>query len=175
LYQDYNHIGKPKRKVVLVEKNSIEIKSTDKTLFYSNHLGGHVIQKGKLEDADYVGLVTTYTYDANGNIRTEEAPNGVVMTYGYDFMDRIETVSQPGVDENGKSTTIVVKNEYNWEGKPEKIIDAKENITTNIYNQRGLLEKVKNTIKIDGKLTDIYSAFEYDRAGRLIAEVEPKF
>ena len=120
-------------------------------------------------------MVTAYAYDANGNIYTQEAPNGVVTTNYYDKMDRLKSTKQLGVDEYGASKEIVNQIEYNWEGKPKTTTDARGNSTTNIYNQRGLLEKVKNTVTIDGELTDIYSAFEYDRAGRLIAEVEPEF
>ncbi|TYQ15992.1 UNVERIFIED_CONTAM: RHS repeat-associated protein [Acetivibrio alkalicellulosi] len=160
-YENIDYLGKPKEKVFITESNNIILKLGDNSKTYSQYPGS-------------IGLVTTYTYDKNGNIKTETAPNGLTTTYNYDMMNRLKLASQPATDEYGKVTIARVETRYNWEGKVEYTKDANGNETEYIYNQRGLLEKTKTSVKRDNEKTDIISAYQYDRAGRLIAEVEPK-
>lgn len=160
-YENYDYLGKPERKVVLADANDIIVKPGDKTKTYSEHPRS-------------IGLITSYEYDKNGNIVTETSPNGVTITYRYDMMNRLLETSQPGVDEYGQSKTIKVQSHYNWEGKVDYTIDAMGNKTEYVYNKRGLPEKVINIVTIDGEKTELITAYQYDRAGNLIAEVSPE-
>ncbi|MCX7922699.1 MAG: S8 family serine peptidase [Clostridia bacterium] len=142
-----NHLGKVEQKIVHVQERDIEgysiTSTTDKT------------------------LTTKYKYDKNGNLETVTTPDGIVTTYTYDNMNRQTGTSQPGHDENGQAVTITTSTRYNWEGKPEEVVDANGNKTTFEYNKRGFLVK---TINAQSGTTLYY----YDFAGRKVAEVSPK-
>jgi YD repeat-containing protein len=89
-------------------------------------------------------------------------------------MNRQTKISQPGVNEKGEAVTIETKTEYNFEGKPVKITDANGNETKNTYNGRGLLEKIQNTVTVNGTSQTYTTLYAYDRAGRKTAEVQPE-
>lgn len=147
------------------------------TEYTYNYLGKISTQIQHVTEGDLYGyshsstedklLVTSYTYDKNGNIESVTTPNNVTTTYEYDALNRQLSQSQPGLDETGASVTITTSTTYDWQGQPLTKTDAKGNITAYSYNQMGLLEKITNA---DNGIT-IYS---YDLLGRKIAEVLPK-
>ena len=143
-----NCLGKPDTKKVYVRKGDIEGNS--------------------FEDNSEIELDTQYTYDGNGNIKTEQTPDKVTKTYFYDNMDRQTGVSQPGRDEYGAAVVITSSTLYNWAGKPLVTTDANGKVTNYAYNQMGLVETITDA---DNGIT----AYYYDRAGRKIFEVSPKY
>ncbi|MGB8451358.1 MAG: RHS repeat-associated core domain-containing protein, partial [Anaerocolumna sp.] len=144
---EYNHLGKPVKVIQHVEAGDI----------YGNDSGS---------TADLL-LVTTYTYDADGNVITMTTPDNITTSYEYDKLDRPVTQSVPVLDEYGNQTVIVTATTYDYAGNIISSADGNGNITRNIYNRRGLLEK---TIDTTGGTT----AYYYDRAGRLTENVLPE-
>ena len=153
---NYNYMGKVSEKKVHVKAGDIEGNDFSST-----------------EDSI---LSTSYTYDKNGNLKTITTPDAVITTYTYDNMNRQTGVSQPGIDEYLMSVTISSSTDYDWQGNKVKTTDANKNDTEYFYNKRGLLEKT--TTKEKDALGNIVktntTAFYYDRAGRLTAEVAAK-
>ena len=143
----YNHLDKLKQKTVHM------------------HVGD--IAGNDCNNTQDTTLITTYTYDNDGNLQTVTTPDNVITTYNYDKMDRQTGASQPGLDENGNSMTITQSTTYNWEGKPDTATDANGNVTRYTYTSRGFLNKT-----IDAK--NGTNAYSYDRAGRKTIEVSPK-
>ncbi|MHB1395030.1 MAG: S8 family serine peptidase, partial [Clostridia bacterium] len=142
----YNHLGKPTEKKVHVAEGDI----------YGN-IFGSVNDKV---------LLTAYTYDKNGNLKTQTTPDTVTTTYTYDNLDRQLSISQPGADEEGVPTTITNSFTYNWEGKLLTKTDARSKTTRYEYNLKGYLIKVTDA-------NNGVTAYEYDRAGRKTIEVSP--
>jgi len=104
--------------------DSVSVLSTEYTY---NHLGKPAEKKVHAEEGDIYGytfgstndkvLLSTYTYDKNGNLKTQTSPSGVTTAYTYDKLDRQLSVSRPGTDEEGTAATITNSFTYNWEGK----------------------------------------------------------
>lgn len=161
---------------IIKETVLINDKASKVTEFNYNHLGKQetVIQYVDAEDIygddtnskGEASLVTSYTYDANGNVISMTTPDGIKTTYEYDTLDRPVTQSVQGLDEHGKSTTIVTTMTYDYAGNILTLTDANGNKTQNIYNMKGLLIK---KIDANGGVTANY----YDNAGRLTASVSP--
>ena len=143
----YNYLGKIASKTQHVAEGDL----------YGNSYGSN---EDKL-------LVTSYTYDKNGNIEAVTTPDSVTTTYEYDLLNRLLSQSRPGLDETGVAVTITTSTTYDWQGQPLTTTDAKGNVTAYTYNQRGLLEKITNA---DNGVT----VYHYDLSGRKIAEVAPK-
>jgi len=153
--------------------NATDMNTTE---YINNHLGKPDVKKVHVKLGDIYGndfnnsqdstILTSYTYDLNGNQKTVTTPDNVVTTYYYDNMNRQTGISQLGQDENGNPVTITTSTTYNWEGKQLVLTDSLGNTTTNAYNQRGLLETVTNA-------KNGVAAYYYDRSGRKIAEVSP--
>jgi YD repeat-containing protein len=144
--------------------------------YENNHLAKPVTQKQYIRKGDLSGydfndttersLLTTFTYDKNGNLKTTTTPDGVTTSYTYDNLDRQTTISQPGQNEKGEAVVLTQKTTYTWDGQPLTVTDAKGYTTIHTYNQRGQL--AKTTDALEG-----VTAYYYDRGGRLIAEVSP--
>jgi len=124
------------------------------------------ISEHSFSDNDPLALTTDYTYDVNGNIATETAPNGVMTTYTYDKLNRLTGMSQPGTDEYGSPVTIETKRIYDYAGNVVSEIDANSNETVYDYDGRGFLTRKMDAL---GGVT----LSSYDLLGRLIANVSP--
>ena len=148
---------------------------------------------------NYSAIVTTYTnFDKAGNPGTVISPNTQTVKYYYDSLGRVgkQTVNDKDISDingSGFETTIEKIMTYNWEGKVtgtsvyahnetgRKLLSSEQNQ----YNSRGLLEKTiqkgittkefnRNTNKETVKTQDLTTAYEYDLAGRVVAEVTPE-
>lgn len=147
---------------------------------------------------NYFAVITSFSeFDKAGNAGTITSPNKQTVNYFYDSEGRVGKQSVFDIDVtdsdgSGWATGIETVTTYNWEGKvTESNVYALQEIGTkllssekNIYNNRGLLEKnIKKdvTIKTFDRVTntesvtkqDLYTAYEYDTAGRVVAEVTP--
>ncbi|MCL1872749.1 MAG: hypothetical protein FWF85_01355, partial [Clostridiales bacterium] len=111
-------------------------------------------------------LTTTYTYDLQGNLKTEANPT-FTTTYGYDYMNRQTSISQPGLTETGASTTISSSKTYDWAGNVLTQTDPNSKTTGYTYDARGFLTKI--TDPLAG-----VTAYEYDFAGRKTKEISPQ-
>ncbi len=160
-------------------KETIYLEADDKqvTDYVYNYLGKEVSIKKHIDTKDLYGydfneisdipLITSFTYDANGNILTKSTPDNVITSYEYDNLDRTVLETTSGLDENNQSTLITTSYSYDYNGNKLSTSDAKGNVTRNIYDKRGQLVK---TIDAKGGIT----AFYYDKAGRQIAKVDPQ-
>ncbi|WP_148134550.1 RHS repeat-associated core domain-containing protein [Candidatus Formimonas warabiya] len=161
-----------------LSKQDVYIDATNKitTEYINNYFGKPTqeklhVRQGDLSGQDFANnqdavLSTTYTYDKNGNLKTETRPDHIVITYNYDNLDRQTGISMPGQDEFGSPVTISHTKRFNWTGSILTETDANNHTTTYTYDQRGFLSKVTDA---KGKVAASY----YDRAGRVIAEVSP--
>jgi|GEM_PF-641979 len=151
------------------------------------------------EYSGYSAIVTTYSdFDKAGNARKVTSPNTQTVNYYYDSLSRVgkQTVLDTNVtdaDGSGWSASVETVATYNWEGKvtTTKVYTESANGTEllsseqNQYNSRGLLEKTiqkgittkefnRETNTETQTTQDLITAYEYDIAGRLVAEVTPE-
>jgi RHS repeat-associated protein len=138
----------------------------EKPVTVSSHVRTGDIAGNDFADNSDTVLTTHYTYDKNGNALTVTTPNAVTTTYTYDRLNRQTQVSSTSTDENGQPVTITSSVTYTWDGKVQTSTDANGNVSSNVYDTRGLLTK---TIDACGNTTSKY----YDNAGRLVAVVSP--
>lgn len=91
------------------------------------------------EETDTQGNITKFSYDSNGNEKSETDPNNVIKTRGYDALDRLESVtigdgvkainSSYGFDKQGNITSrtnplgYVTSFKYNALNEVEREID----------------------------------------------------
>lgn len=140
-------------------------------------------------------IVTTYSdFDALGNARRVVYPNNFVENFSYDSLGRVVKKSvtikdMTNPDTTGRYKTVETITAYNWEGKVAKVevlakyegIVDKLSSTTYEYDGRGFMVKsttdvtfnkydaANKTVKQEKESVTV--AYEYDTAGRLIAEV----
>ena len=102
----------------------------------------------------------SYTYDANGNKKSETLANGVVSTYDYNNANRIVKL----VNKKGNSTISSYEYSYYLDGS-DACKKTTENgiIETTEYEYDGLKRLTNEEVK-KGNTTDTYS-YEYDDYG----------
>ncbi|MCD9024089.1 S8 family serine peptidase [Cohnella silvisoli] len=118
------------------------------------------------DDSDTI-LLTSYAYDAEGNLLNQTTPDGIVTSMTYDLLGRVLKTKTEGVDENGLPTEITAFSTYDWAGKTLTNTDPKGNLTSFAYDQRGNL--LNQTDALGG-----VTAYTYDRAGRKTIQVSPQ-
>ena len=102
----------------------------------------------------------SYTYDANGNKKSETLANGVVSTYDYNKANRIVKL----VNKKGNSTISIYKYSYYLDGSDAcKVTEENGIIETTEYEYDGLKRLTNEEVK-KGNTTDTY-AYEYDDYG----------
>lgn len=158
------------------EKKYYDTSSYYQTDYTNNYWGKPVnkevhVRKGDIygfsfsNDDDYI-LNTSYTYDDNGNFKTETNPNGITTTYQYDNLNRQTSISQPGINEYGNNTTITNSTEYDYAGNIISKTDANNNQTSFEYD--GFGHQIKMIDAEDG-----VTYKNYDYLGRVTAIVSP--
>ena len=103
----------------------------------------------------------SYTYDANGNKKSETLANGVVSTYTYNKANRITKI------ENKSGNTDISSYEYSYylDGSDAcKIHNESGIIETTSYEYDGLTRLTEEAVKVGNNTTDTY-AYEYDDYG----------
>ena len=102
----------------------------------------------------------SYTYDANGNKKSETLANGVVSTYTYNRANRIANI----VNKKGNSNISVYEYSYYLDGSDAcKVRNENGIIETTEYEYDGLKRLTEESVKV-GNSTDTY-AYEYDDYG----------
>jgi RHS repeat-associated protein len=165
----YDNIGN-----ILSETVAIDSEKSGTTK-YTYDYAGRVLSKTQNVEAEsigespdgLVGLITSYTYDLNGNVLTTTNAAGIKTGFTYDAMDRLLSTSMPGLDENNNATEIVTSATYDWTGNVLTATDAKGSVTTNTYTPRGWLMESKNAL---GGITH----YEYDLDGRNTVQISAK-
>ena len=102
----------------------------------------------------------SYTYDRNGNKKSETLANGVVSTYDYNNANRIVKL----VNKKGNSTISSYEYSYYLDGSDAcKVTEENGIIETTEYEYDGLKRLTNEEVK-KGNTTDTY-AYEYDDYG----------
>jgi RHS repeat-associated protein len=164
---------------IAIEKVSNNINTESKTVRYEYDYLGNVSRMSQYVDAyDFVDnttvIITDFTYDKNGNLKTKRIDNNLTTSYEYDELNRRISTAMQDKDEYGNSVEIKDVKTYDAFGNIVTEMDANGNITSYIYNERNQLEKIKNKVTQEGKIKDKITALGYDLAGRKIFEVSPE-
>jgi RHS repeat-associated protein len=102
----------------------------------------------------------SYTYDRNGNKKSETLANGVISTYDYNNANRIVKL----VNKKGNSTISSYEYSYYLDGSDAcKVHSENGIIETTEYEYDGLKRLTQESVAI-GNSTDTY-AYEYDDYG----------
>ena len=132
-------------------------------------------------DKNYI-VIFVYSYDANGNKTSETDPNGNVIGYEYDALNRMtEKIQDPD------GLNLVTAYEYDSVGNRTSITDANENRTDYEYDELNHLIMVTDAhdgetkYEYDGcgnktAMTDanLFSTiYEYDGLNRLFETIDP--
>jgi RHS repeat-associated protein len=107
------------------------------------------------------GSITEHAYDCNGNLeRTWDANHPSALqtappttTYGYDELDRLETVTRPWAGAGGG--TSVTSYDYDVQDHLTGVTDAEGNTTSYEYSDRDLL--TEETSPVSGTTTHLYN------------------
>ncbi len=103
----------------------------------------------------------SYTYDKNGNKKSETLANGVVSTYTYNKANRITNI----VNKNGNTTISSYEYSYYLDGSDAcKKRNEGGIIETTEYEYDGLKRLEEESVKVGNNTTDTYS-YEYDDYG----------
>ena len=104
--------------------------------------------------------IVSYTYDANGNKKSETLGNGVISTYTYNKANRITKIE----NKKGNSNISVYEYSYYLDGSDAcKVRNENGIIETTEYEYDGLKRLTEESVKV-GNSTDTY-AYEYDDYG----------
>ena len=104
--------------------------------------------------------IVSYTYDANGNKKSETLANGVVSTYTYNKANRITKIE----NKKGNSNISVYEYSYYLDGSDAcKTRNENGIIEKTEYKYDGLKRLTEESVKV-GNSTDTY-AYEYDDYG----------
>lgn len=103
----------------------------------------------------------SYTYDANGNKKTETLANGVVSTYTYNKANRITKIE----NKKGNSNISVYEYSYYLDGSDAcKVRSENDIIETTSYEYDGLKRLTEESVSSQNNTTNTYS-YEYDDYG----------
>lgn len=110
----------------------------------------------------------SYTYDSLGDVQTRTDENGNVTSYSYDARGNILTVIAPISPGHTATTTYT----YNGFGEVLTSTDPLGNVTTNVYDANGNLLTV-TTPAPGGSNSASVTQFTYDSKGELTTMTDP--
>jgi len=123
----------------------------------------HPAYPGKLwKEIRFDESYTEYSYNASGNVSSVTDNESHTTTYGYDPLNRLKTVTQPG-----DATTIYT---YDSQGNLASVTDALSNTTTYAYDDMGRV--VSTTTPGNGTVDFVTVDFAYDAAGNLLQKTD---
>jgi RHS repeat-associated protein len=149
---EYNSYGQP---ITVEDANEHTV-----SLAYgsSGNGNGRVVAR-----TDGRGKVTTFAYDAWGNVTQATDPLGNVTTMTYDNANRLLSTTLP---ETVASRTDVITNQYDPRGNLLSVTDPRGQGSTTTYDRNDLAIKSEDAT---GKETTM----EYDSMGNLVATTDP--
>ncbi len=103
----------------------------------------------------------SYTYDKNGNKKSETLANGVVSTYTYNKNNKVTGI----INKKGNSTISEYEYSYYLDGSDAcKVRSESGIIETTEYKYDGLKRLTEEAVKVGNNTTDTYT-YEYDDYG----------
>ena len=124
---------------------------------------GNVISVENVRDGGLPSYFTYYEYDLNRNKTAMIDPRGLRTTYGYDYANRLVTVTYS--DKTFSTYT------YDFRGNKLSETDQAGHVMTYGYDVAGQL--VKMTRVGDGTTGSAITTYQYDLAGRKTLETDP--
>ena len=129
-------------------------------LFYSSKTYEYDSEMRIVKVKESGSETVSYTYDANGNKKSETLANGVVSTYTYNNANRITNI----VNKSGNTDISSYEYSYYLDGSDAcKVTEENGIIETTEYEYDGLKRLTNEAVK-KGSNTDTYS-YEYDDYG----------
>ena len=129
-------------------------------LFYSSKTYEYDSEMRIVKVKESGSETVSYTYDANGNKKSETLANGVVSTYTYNNANRITNI----VNKSGNTDISSYEYSYYLDGSDAcKVTEENGIIETTEYEYDGLKRLTQESVAI-GNSTDTY-AYEYDDYG----------
>ena len=129
-------------------------------LFYSSKTYEYDSEMRIVKVKESGSETVSYTYDANGNKKSETLANGVVSTYTYNKANRITNI----VNKSGNTDISSYEYSYYLDGSDAcKVRNENSIIETTEYEYDGLKRLTEESVAI-GNSTDTY-AYEYDDYG----------
>src|SRR5262249_6761090 len=109
-------------------------------------------------DGNSTPLISTYTYDGNGNALTETDRRGILHVMTYDVLNRLETVTIGSI----KTGT------YTYDAAGNRLTDTDLHGHTTSYGYDGLYRSVTKTLP----LTQYVETTQYDRVGNVLSKTD---
>ncbi|MCI8777495.1 MAG: RHS repeat protein, partial [Oscillospiraceae bacterium] len=127
---------------------------SDKTYEYDSEMRVVKVKESGNETA-------SYTYDANGNKKSETLANGITSTYTYNNNNKVIGIT----NRNGNSTISSYEYSYYLDGSDAcKVRNESGIIETTSYEYDGLKRLTEESVKVGNNKTESYS-YEYDDYG----------
>ena len=121
-----------------------------------------------------VGDIRTQVFDARSRLTQQTATGGIDVSYRYDGMDRVTSVTQS--DDLYHATPQKVQFTYYAGGQLQTEINGLGQVTSYTYDSGNRLtrESEQNVKQVDGSTVDLTTQYSYDEAGNMAGEVDAR-
>jgi RHS repeat-associated protein len=121
------------------------------TTYFAYNPYGYLIEKRNVLGPD--NIITSFTYDDVGNLKSITDPENNTTTYSYQNFNQLKEVIV-----NHAGTNYITSYEYDENGNREAVIDAKGNRIEFAYNEHNKLKSIKDAL-------NNITSFVYDMNG----------
>jgi len=141
----------------------------NKTLYEYNQF--NLVSKETLPSDETIGqLVTTYQYDAEGQLRKKSTSAGLVQLMRYDPQGNLVSAYEANKD-NGEGITNQTR--YDLNGNAVYMIDGNQNVTSLFYDESNRLIKKSITTKSARNISTVHTTQTiYDASGNAVKEID---